>query len=118
MACKIGNGLGDDEWRQTVRTLGSGKGIDRPAGIWPDLHMGWMPVYSNDCVLCPERIKGGELPYCIYNCPTEALVFGDADNPDSDISAEIKSLTEKGYKLFSLPAWEDTKKCVLYASKK
>ena len=118
MACKIGNGLDDDAWRQTIRTLGSGEGIDRPAGVWPNLTMGWLPVYSKECTLCPERISDGKLPFCVYNCPTDALMFGDIEDSGSEIFQTIASLKEKGNRVFSLPAWENTKSHILYASKK
>jgi Fe-S-cluster-containing dehydrogenase component len=116
MACKIGNGLADDEWWATVRTLGSGEGIDRPAGIYPDLTMGWLPVWSKKCVLCSGRTKDGKLPYCVYNCPTEALYYGEANS--SEISSQINILLEKGYRVFKLPAWESSKENIVYASKK
>mgnify|MGYP000822662312 FL=1 len=45
MGCKVGNHLEDDEYRVEVETHGSGAGIDRPEGVYPDLHMWWQPVY-------------------------------------------------------------------------
>ena len=33
LACKVGNGLPDEKFWLTVRTEGSGEGIDRPAGV-------------------------------------------------------------------------------------
>ena len=44
MGCKVGNHLEDDEYRVEVETHGSGQGIDRPEGVYPDLHMWWQPV--------------------------------------------------------------------------
>lgn len=44
MACKVGNGLADDDFRIIVRTNGSGAGIDRPQGIYPSLRMNWQPI--------------------------------------------------------------------------
>jgi Fe-S-cluster-containing dehydrogenase component len=112
MACKIGNGLADDAWWATVRTLGSGEGIDRPAGVWPNLTMGWLPVWSKKCVLCAGRVAKGEQPYCVYNCPTEALLFGT-----EEVDAETTRLREAGYRIFTLPAWEDSKEGIVYASR-
>lgn len=48
MSCEIGNGLPDETWWTTVRTLGSGEGIDRPAGVWPNLNMSWIPSYGSE----------------------------------------------------------------------
>ena len=39
MGCKVGNHLADDEYRVEVKTHGSGAGIDRPAGVYPELHL-------------------------------------------------------------------------------
>jgi Fe-S-cluster-containing dehydrogenase component len=118
MACKTGNDLADDAYRVVVRTLGSGTGIDRPAGVYPELTMGWMPVYSKQCVLCAERLAASEQPYCVYNCPTDALAIGDADDPASAYSSELTRVRDGGYRIFELPAWEDSKPNITYASKK
>jgi Fe-S-cluster-containing dehydrogenase component len=32
---------------------------------------------AGKCDLCVDRIDQGELPSCVYHCPTEALQFGD-----------------------------------------
>ena len=118
MACKVGNDLADDEYRVVVRTLGSGTGIDRPAGVYPKLSMGWQPIYNKSCVFCASRVADGQLPYCAYNCPTSALAFGDDTDPESDYSKGLKRAYEAGYRVFDLPAWEDKKSGITYASRK
>lgn len=111
LACKVGNELADDEYRITVRTEGSGEGIDRPAGTWPNLHMSWTPIWRPSCTKCPERIAAGEEPYCVHSCPNGALNLGD------DAAAEVEALKEKGFRIFTLPAWEGSKDDIVYASK-
>lgn len=111
LACKVGNELADDDFWVTVRTLGSGEGIDRPAGTWPDLRMSWMPVWSQKCVKCAPRLAEGKDPYCAHNCPTRAITFGD------DTIAEVEKLKEQGFRIFELPAWENSKDGIVYASK-
>lgn len=111
LACKVANGLADDEYREVVRTEGSGEGIDRPAGTWPDLHMSWTPVWKKSCTKCPERIAAGEEPFCVHACPNGALTVGEA------AAAEEQKLLEKGFRIFRLPAWEDSKDDIVYASK-
>lgn len=111
LACKVGNELPDDEYRITVRTEGSGEGIDRPAGTWPNLHMSWTPIWRPSCTKCPERIAAGEEPYCVHSCPNWALKVGD------DAAAEVEALKEKGFRIFTLPAWEGSKDDIVYASK-
>lgn len=111
LACKVGNSLADDEWRLTVRTLGSGEGIDRPAGTWPSLHMSWMPLWSRACTRCPERAASGELPYCVHCCPNGALSLG------AQAVTRCEEARRKGFRIFALPAWEGTRGDVVYASK-
>lgn len=39
------------------------------------------------CTLCAHRLdEGAAEPRCVESCPTGALVFGDLDDPDSDIA--------------------------------
>ena len=39
------------------------------------------------CTLCAHRLDEGEsLPRCVESCPTGALVFGDLDDPKSEIA--------------------------------
>lgn len=38
------------------------------------------------CTFCDQRLKKGERPYCVAACPAGARVFGDRDNPASDVS--------------------------------
>ena len=112
LACKVGNNLPDDEFFLTVRTLGSGEGIDRPAGTWPNLHMSWQPVWTAKCVKCAGRLAKGERPYCVQSCPCGALSIGEA------AGAKAAELRERGFRFFAMPSWENTKEGVVYAEKK
>lgn len=112
MACKVQNELPDEDFWVTVRTLGSGEGIDRPAGTWPDLHMSWMPVWSQKCVKCAPRLAEGHAePFCVKCCPNGALTYGE------DVDAEVQSLRERGFRVSSLPKWENSREGIVYASK-
>jgi Fe-S-cluster-containing dehydrogenase component len=117
LACKVGNQLADDEWWQHVRTLGSGEGIDRPAGVWPNLHMSWIPIHTQDCTLCGGRTAQGQEPFCVHNCPNGAMTYGDLDDPQSAVAAKLKDLRERGYRIFKLPEWERSRAEIVYASK-
>jgi Fe-S-cluster-containing dehydrogenase component len=117
LACKVGYNLPEDEWWQFVRTIGSGSGIDEPAGVWPNVHMSWMPMHTQDCTLCGERVEQGLEPYCSYNCPTKAMTFGDLEDKSSPINTRMAELKEKGYRIFQLPAWERTRPEIWYAEK-
>ncbi|MEA5020011.1 MAG: hypothetical protein VB027_06550 [Gordonibacter sp.] len=110
LSCMTGNGLKDGEHFVSVRTLGSGEGIDRPAGTWPNLHMSWMPVYAKACIKCQDRCRVGEVPYCVKNCPNKALVYG------AGVPEKMKAARDRGARIFSLPAWEKTRSDIVYAS--
>ena len=111
LACKVGNNLPDEDFWLTVRTLGSGEGIDRPAGEWPNLRMSWIPIWSQKCVKCAGRTKDGKLPYCVNSCPNGALTYG------ADAKAMVEELRNRDFRIFALPAFENSKDEVVYASK-
>ncbi len=115
MACKMCHDLADDEYRVTVRTNGSGAGIDRPEGVYPDLHMSWQPIYQKSCTWCAERQAEGLMPMCEYECPTEALAYGDVDDPESPFAQAYKRCEDKGFRIFEPEAAEGEKAGVVYA---
>ena len=45
------------------------------------------------CTFCEERISAGRLPRCVEACPSGALVFGDWNDPKS----EVRKLLESRY---------------------
>ncbi|WP_369707157.1 4Fe-4S dicluster domain-containing protein [Eggerthella sp. YY7918] len=47
------------------------------------------------CVLCHERIAEGKKPACATTCISKARIFGDLDDPTSEISQAIKKKNAK-----------------------
>jgi len=61
------------------------------------------------CILCEHRVKKGELPYCVVSCPADARIFGDRDDPKSDVAKLLKT-----HKHFVLKQEQGTKPNVYY----
>lgn len=83
-------------WNEPVRSTGFNYGDARV----PERAKGVM----EKCTLCKERTDAGEEPRCVQCCPTDARIFGDLDDPNSEISVAIREhggyvlLEEKGTK--------------------
>jgi Fe-S-cluster-containing dehydrogenase component len=49
------------------------------------------------CTFCYHRTSNGLQPACVEVCPAKARIFGDQDDPNSEISKVLKA--EKSFRL-------------------
>ena len=76
-------------WAEPVRDTGFNYG---EAAV-PTRNRGVM----EKCTLCKERADRGDVPMCVQNCPTDARIYGDLDDPESAVSRAIRE--NNGYVL-------------------
>ncbi|MBW1802462.1 MAG: hypothetical protein JRJ85_17240 [Deltaproteobacteria bacterium] len=88
-----------EEWNQIAAKQDARiKIVEQWEGEYPNVSRIMFPELSNDCDFCPERIEEGIEPICVASCPTEAMVFGNLDVDNSEISKKIQILDAKPLK--------------------
>ena len=60
------------------------------------------------CDLCADRIQEGLEPACVSACMGRAMIFGDLDNPESEVSNFLKKRFTKPVKLLWPEYFEET----------
>jgi len=54
--------------------------------------------FIDKCTFCLHRVREGRLPGCVDICPTNALTFGDINDPRSEVSRLLRSRKYKALK--------------------
>ena len=65
--------------------------------------------FVEKCTMCKDRTDAGLDPLCVHNCPARALMFGDLDDPESEIARFIAT-----HKVYSLLPEKGTRPQVYY----
>lgn len=47
------------------------------------------------CTLCAHRVDKGKQPACVEACPHGAMVFGDVNDPNSEISQQLAKVSSR-----------------------
>jgi Fe-S-cluster-containing dehydrogenase component len=47
--------------------------------------------YADKCTFCVHRVERALDPACVAVCPTRCMTFGDADDPQSELSRLLRS---------------------------
>lgn len=97
-----------------------GEGIDKPAGTWGDLHMEWMPVWATKCMRCSANdcTESYPEPFCVHNCPTRALSFGDVEDESTPAGTRAAELKKAGRRFFKMSELEQTRPGITYVNRK
>jgi Fe-S-cluster-containing dehydrogenase component/mono/diheme cytochrome c family protein len=69
---------------------------------------------AKKCTYCAHRVDEGLKPACVVACPASARIFGDAEDPESDVSRYIAAQEERGREPFVLLPQAKTKPTTAY----
>ena len=85
-----------------VRYFNKGEARYFAAELTPSEEFGY-PVHKlgevEKCDFCTERLERDQEPACVANCPAVARIFGDLDDPESEVSLLIKR--DAGFQLLA-----------------
>lgn len=82
VSCKMEHGLPTGQWGIKLTEIGPWEYGD---GQW---QYKWVPVPTDQCDRCPERLAVGKKPMCVANCYTACMKFGTLEEVLQEIADE------------------------------
>lgn len=70
------------------------------------------------CDFCSGRIDQDLKPICVESCPTQALIFGDWDDADSDVNKAVEQSAREDQRSFKLKEEIGNKPAIVYLEQK
>lgn len=86
MACKVEKNLPTEQFGVKLTKVGpyNIKGDD---WVWINL-----PVFTEQCDLCAERVSAGKLPTCVQHCQAAVMKFGEISELVDDLAKKPKQV--------------------------
>lgn len=98
-ACPTGASHQDDDgivWVDAATCIGCGVCIE--ACPYNARHKDSVTGVCMKCDFCKDRVRAGEEPHCVQTCHQRARIFGDLDDPESEVTKTVNALrTERIY---------------------
>lgn len=88
VACKVEHGIPTGQWG--IHVLDDGLWpINEKEGKWNWNHI---PIPTELCDLCEERVKAGRKPTCVHHCLAQAMTFGPLDELVTELDKKPKQV--------------------------
>lgn len=84
VACQMEHGLPTDQWGIKISEV----------GIWEYAPKTWqyayLPVPTDQCDLCADRVSKGKLPTCVHHCQAKCLSYGKLEDLAKELAKKPK----------------------------
>ena len=74
-ACKIEHGLEQDQFGIKIAQYGPAPAKEE--GRWDYFYL---PMFTDICDLCADRVEAGKLPSCVHHCQAKVMEYGPIDD--------------------------------------
>jgi Fe-S-cluster-containing dehydrogenase component len=88
MACKQENNLDTDEWGIRV--------VERMYPTKERTVIEYVPIPTEHCNFCMQRVRRGERPACVHHCMTKCMDFGPLEEMAAKAGRKRKSVVWSG----------------------